>query len=102
MSLSSHEQVQREVAVSRVRVEFFGLARTRAGVEAVRVDAATLRDVLSELAVHFPTLDGLCFQDGQLSKSWLININGQQFTRELDTAVAEGDSLLLMSADAGG
>lgn len=88
--------------MSRVRVEFFGLARTRTGVEAVDVSATTLRDVLSELAVRFPILDGLCFQDGQLSKSWLININGQQFTRELDTAVDEGDSLLLMSADAGG
>ncbi len=88
--------------MSHVRVEFFGLARTRAGVEAVEMDAATLRDVLSELVVRFPNLDGLCFQDGQLSTSWLFNVNGQQFTRELDTAVGEGDSVLLMSADAGG
>ena len=88
--------------MSLVRVEFFGLARTRTGVETVDLDVSSLSDTMRELATRYPDLDGLCFQDGQLSPSWLFNINGQQFTRDLETALDDGDSLLLMSADAGG
>lgn len=85
-----------------MRVEFFGMARTRSGVEAVELNAARLSEVISDLQVRFPDLAGKCFQDGQLSSGWLFNLNGQQFTRDVDTCLTEGDHLLLMSADAGG
>ena len=43
-----------------------------------------------------------CFADGVPAAGWLLNINGDRFTRDPQTTLAEGDCLLLMPADAGG
>ena len=85
-----------------VRVEFFGLARTRAGVEAVDVDAGTLGDVVAQLSERFPVLAAACFEGGTVNRNWLFSLNGRVFTREPSAALSDGDTLLLLSADAGG
>lgn len=88
--------------VSQVRVEFFGLARTCSGVESVLLDVSTLGDVIRELSVRFPDLAGMCFDGQSVRPEWLFSLNGRTFTRDLQARLADGDLLLLLSADAGG
>lgn len=83
-------------------VEFFGVARSRAGVASVTLDADCLQEVLVQLQDQLPVLAELCIDNGELASGWLLNINGAAFTRDLNTLVNEGDSVLLMPADAGG
>lgn len=85
-----------------ITVEFFGLARSRTGTDAIELSATTLADIVQELVRQYPALAESCFRDGQLGDSWLFNLNGQQFTRDTDTRLDDGDSIMLMSADAGG
>lgn len=85
-----------------ISVEFFGVARSRAGVASVTLAADCLREVLVQLQDHLPSLAELCIDNGELSPGWLLNINGAAFTRDLSTSLSDGDSVLLMPADAGG
>ena len=53
-----------------IRVEFYGIPRQRAGVEAATVaasrDVVRLGDVLSDLTIQFPSLAPECIANGQL------------------------------------
>lgn len=83
-------------------MEFFGVARSRANVAAVTLDVACLRDVLLRIGEQFPALARLCVEDGELAPGWLLNVNGSAFTRDINTPLNDGDSVLLIPADAGG
>lgn len=85
-----------------ISVEFFGVARSRAGVASVTLDADCLQEVLVQLQDQLPSLAELCIDNGELASGWLLNINGAAFTRDLSTLVNDGDSVLLMPADVGG
>ena len=85
-----------------IRVEFFGLARTRATVASVDLDASNLRGVVGLLSDQFPDLSSACFDDGELGNGWVFNINGRTFVSDLDIQLNDNDSVLLMSADVGG
>jgi molybdopterin converting factor small subunit len=91
-----------------VRVEFFGVPRTRAGVGKFDVgDLATVGDALNVLAERLPMLREDCLQpraDGgwELSAYCLANIAGRQFVRDPGTRLENNDVLLILSADAGG
>ena len=86
----------------QIRVEFFGLARSSAGVETADVDAASIGQAISQLSSKYPELATTCFQDGSLKPGWLFSVNGRVFTSEPADALTAGDALLLLSADAGG
>ncbi|MBM80400.1 MAG: hypothetical protein CMJ78_07375 [Planctomycetaceae bacterium] len=85
-----------------IRVEFYGIARARAGVAQVDIEAATLGAAVNLLGQKFPDLASECFQGQQLRSGYLANINGQQFTTDASHQLLDGDNLLILSADAGG
>jgi len=87
-----------------IRVEFFGIARQRAGVPAMElhVPRATLGAVLSELAVKLPEFGRECVTVGRLAASLTANLDGKQFISDPATPIRDGQSLLIISADAGG
>ena len=85
-----------------ITVEFYGIARRRAGVEQIEIEAATLGEALQNLAVRLPTFAADCLTDGQLSGSFLANRNGCEFLTNTDEPLNDGDSLLILSADVGG
>lgn len=85
-----------------VRVEFYGIPRQRAGVEALEVEAATLGEVFTQLQRQLPALAADCFDEGRLAAGCIANINGRQFTRDANFPLQAGDAVLLLSADAGG
>ena len=91
-----------------IQVEFFGIPRARMGTSQTRVcegcRAATLRQVIAELAERFPEFAASCTIHGeQLRPGFVVNLNGQRF---LDTdhneLISSGQSILILSADAGG
>lgn len=88
--------------MASVTVEFFGSARSRAGVAECELDADTIADVIKALAQMFPKLAETCFQDCGLADGWLFNLDGLQFTTDATLIVKSGQRLLLMTADVGG
>ncbi len=85
-----------------IRVEFYGIARSRAEVPETTVDARRLGELLRELECRFPGLAPGCISDGQLAKGFVANVNGQRFTADTNTPLTDGDCVLILSADAGG
>lgn len=83
-------------------VEFFGVARRRAGVERLAVEASTLGEVFDCLAEQLPdwARDGL--EDGHLVPHYLANRNGEEFISDRRVPLSPGESLLILSADVGG
>jgi molybdopterin converting factor small subunit len=79
-----------------VEVEFYGLARRRAGVAGTAVAAGTVRAALAEVARAFPALNDLA------GKHFLVSINGERFVADGDEPIPDGSRLLIFSADAGG
>jgi molybdopterin converting factor small subunit len=84
-----------------MRVELLGLPRERAGVAEVELQVATLGQLLTTLAVRFPSLRELIVGD-RLQPSVVANLNGDLFVSDPGTPLRESDSVLILSADAGG
>ncbi|MBI3839688.1 MAG: MoaD/ThiS family protein [Planctomycetia bacterium] len=85
-----------------ITVELFGIPRQRAGIAKTQAEGARLDEVLLDLARRFPRLAEACIANGRLQSGYLANLNGQRFVSDPSTALAAGDSLLILSADAGG
>jgi molybdopterin converting factor small subunit len=84
-----------------VHVELLGLPRERAGVAELDLEADTLGQLLVALVVRFPSLGELITAD-RLQPSIVANLNGDRFVSDPRTSLTEGDSVLILSADAGG
>lgn len=89
-----------------IRVEFFGIARQRAGVSELSLDlcrdSAPLADVLSEVAARVRRFADEFVVDGRLHGSLTANLDGDRFIQDPATVIRDGQSLLILSADAGG
>jgi molybdopterin converting factor small subunit len=88
--------------MSCVTVEFFGIARARAGAQSAQVTADTLGELLRQLGERYPGLCGSCIQGAEFAPGYTANINGDQFTRDPGRKLRAGDSVLILSLDAGG
>ena len=92
--------------MNRIHVEFFGMARHHAGTQTFDVmtsaESMSLGEVLFRLQNEFPGLLGCVVNDGVLMPGYVASINGECFLRDVRAKVAQGQSLLLLSADAGG
>ena len=85
-----------------INVELFGIPRERAGIAQMQAEGARLDEVLADLARRFPRLADVCIAEGRLQTGYLANLNGERFVSDPSTVLAAGDSLLILSADAGG
>jgi molybdopterin converting factor small subunit len=83
-------------------VEFYGIPKQRAGVDAINVEAATLGAAFLQLSEQLPQFAVACLAGGRLQPSFLANINGENFTTDPQTPLEPGDTVLILSADAGG
>lgn len=84
-----------------MRVEFFGLARQRAGVSHLEVQAETLGQLLAQLSQQLPSLRECIAQD-RLAPACSANLNGDRFVNDPQTRLRHDDCVLILSADAGG
>lgn len=85
-----------------IQIEFFGIPRQRAGTAVTMAQGATLREVLTDLAIRFPRLAEACLQEDRLKPGYIANLNGDRFIADPETPLSAGDALLILSADAGG
>ena len=85
-----------------VTIELFGVPRLRAGRDAIAVEAASLGEALAALAIACPALAPAVVRSGRLSPHYLVAKNGLQLTADPETPLAPGDTLVLLSAEAGG
>jgi len=83
-------------------IELFGVPRLRAGLDVVEVEARSLGEALRALGVSCPALTPSVVDGGRLGAAYLVAINGLQLTADPGTPLAEGDVVVLLSADAGG
>jgi hypothetical protein len=87
-------------------VEFFGIPRVRAGVERVEVlrgrESASVSEILSEVAKQFPDFAETCMTNRRLRTGFIASIDGQCFVQDDDMVVDRQQSVLILSADAGG
>lgn len=84
-----------------MHVEFFGVPRERAGVASLDVEAGTLGQLWTTLAAQIPSLGNLICAD-RLNPVLVANLNGDRFVSDPATPLSESDSVLILSADAGG
>ena len=85
-----------------VRIELFEGARRIAAVAAVDVEAATLGEALAALEARHPELAPRVVCDGRLAPHWRASLRGDRFVEDPATALEDGDTILLVSALAGG
>ncbi len=88
-------------------VELFGVARLKAKTDHVSLTlpaGANLADALTALAEAIPQLVGpvLTSDHRALTAGYACNLNGTEFTHDLRQPIRSGDSLLILSSDAGG
>jgi molybdopterin converting factor small subunit len=83
-----------------VRVEFYGLARHRAGRPAFMVEAETVGQALAAADAFCPELRAV--RDKQLSPEYLVSLGGRRFTGDLGELIPAGVAILMFGADAGG
>jgi sulfur-carrier protein len=83
-----------------VVVEFYGLARLRAGRTDLRCVATTVGEALAAADAACPDLHA--HSDNALSPQYRISVGGKRFTEDLSEPLVEGDVLLVLGADAGG
>ncbi len=85
-----------------VTVEFFGIARQRAGVARVEINAASVGEAFDRLSPQLPEWADECLSDGQLKPLYLANLNSRTFVTDRSQPLQDGDHLLILAADAGG
>jgi molybdenum cofactor guanylyltransferase len=88
-------------------VELFGVARMIAKTKDVALALppdATISDVLAALAKKLPMLVGRVISGDarRLVDGYACNVNGRDFVRHPTAPVKAGDSIVILSADAGG
>jgi molybdopterin converting factor small subunit len=83
-----------------ITVEFYGLARLRAGRAELSVEAETVGEALVEADAACPNLHAL--SDTGLSRNYRVSIGGKRFIENLAEALLDRDTLLIFGADAGG
>jgi len=89
-----------------IRVEFYGIARQRAGQSQIDLDAPAdglnFGAALAELAQRLPPLGRELISGSRLNASLAANLDGMRFISDPATRIRDGQSLLILSADAGG
>lgn len=94
-----------------IQVEFYGIPRARAGVSQVAVcsdlESAPFDRVIEEIAKRYPAFGEYCTCAGAngrcLQTGYIANIDGVRFIQgESQTIISSGQSIVILSADAGG
>jgi len=85
-----------------VTIELYGVPRMRAGRDTVAVEASCLGDALAALGRACPVLAPSVVDGPRLQPRYVVAINGIQFTADAAHPLADGDAIVLLSADAGG
>lgn len=86
----------------QITIELFGIPRSRAGIDKTVANGSCLGEVLAELAARYPRLAETCIDGRRLRPGFTANLRGERFVTEPDTRLSDGDTVLLLTLDAGG
>jgi molybdopterin converting factor small subunit len=86
----------------QVAVELFGIPQARAGLAQTSAVGSNLGEVLADLARQFPALAETCIDGRALRPGFVANLSAERFVTSPETPLKEGDTVLLLSLDAGG
>jgi molybdenum cofactor guanylyltransferase len=103
----AHDSVPRERPGIRCTVELFGVAQVLSGTTEIALDLpddATLAHAVAALAERLPVLVGRVIHPDRshLLEGYTCSLNARDVVRSQDTRITNGDSIVLLSADAGG
>jgi molybdopterin converting factor small subunit len=85
-----------------ISIELYGVPRLRAGTNLMRVEASTVGQALAELGRICPALENSVLRQGTLHEAFQLSLNCERFVSDPQTALQQGDVLVLLSADVGG
>jgi molybdopterin converting factor small subunit len=85
-----------------IHIELYGVPRLRAGTARLAVEGARLGEAIDALMHNCPALGESLRVGGVLNPAYRLSLNGERFVADDDTPLADGDVLLLLSADVGG
>jgi sulfur-carrier protein len=85
-----------------IAIEFYGVPRLRAGTGLMHLEASTVGQALGELGRVCPALKHSVLRPDLLHAVYKLSLNGERFVSDPETPLADGDVLLLLSADVGG
>jgi hypothetical protein len=86
-----------------VTFELTGVARLRAGTSRLEVEACSLGQALARLAAARPGIvPDVVSVEGALTRHFMASQNGGGFTRDAGLALAPGDTVVIVGAQAGG
>lgn len=86
-------------------VELFGIPRQRAGHARIVLQLPGQQTTLGEALRQFADQNvGMrqCIRDDRLASGYAANLGGDRFINDPQEILNDGDSLLILSADAGG
>jgi molybdopterin converting factor small subunit len=86
----------------QIKVELFGIPRSRAGLAETIAVGEDLGDVLADLSQRFPALAATCIDGRSLRPGFVVNLGGERFVTAPETPLNDKDVVLLLSIDAGG
>jgi sulfur-carrier protein len=85
-----------------IAIELYGVPRMRAGTGLLHLEASTVGQALRELGRVCPALRDSVLRPELLHAVFKLSLNGERFVSDPETPLADGDVLLLLSADVGG
>ena len=89
-----------------ITVEFFGVPRRRAGVAGTVLEMSSekvlLADLLTQLAAQFPGFADCLSEKQELRKEYVVNVDGDRFLSGGSEVISVGQTVLILSSDAGG
>ncbi len=85
-----------------IAIELYGVPRLRAGTPLLHLEASTVGQALRELGRMCPALKSSVLRPELMHAVYKLSLNGERFVSDPETPLAEGDVLLLLSADVGG
>jgi len=91
---------------NKIRIEFYGIPRQRVGSPGyhlpVNQQEIQLSELIEQLTQRFPSLQPDCFSQGLISPNVKLSLDGDHFVTDIDAWINIRQTLLVMSADAGG
>lgn len=85
-----------------VTIELYGVPRLRAGTARLSVEARNVGEAIGALGRECPALNGTVLDGGRVNAAYRLSVNGERFVSDVDAPLADGDALIVLSADVGG
>jgi len=85
-----------------VTIELYGVPRLRAGKARLSVEARNVGEAIGALGRECPALNGTVLDGGRVNTAYRLSVNGERFVSDVDAPLADGDALIVLSADVGG